>query len=96
VKKKQVHKSKKPQTLATPCVYSDLENLDNPMDNKESGVTMEAIGKKPVKKTKEGMKKKNKETVSQLQDKIRAIRKEVPKLEVGLRVQLISFDNDVR
>jgi len=66
VKKKQAHKSKKPQTLATPHVYSDLENLDNPMDDEESGVTMEAIGKKPVKKTKEGVKKKNKETVSQL------------------------------
>ena len=66
MKKKQAHKSKNPQTLATPRVYSDSENLDNPMDDEESGVTMEAIVKKPVKKTKEGVKKKNKETVSQL------------------------------
>jgi len=66
------------------------------MDDEESGVNMEAIGKKPVKRTKGGAKTKNKVTMPQLQDEIRASRKEVPKSEVGLRVQLISSDNDVR
>jgi len=65
------------------------------MDDEESSVNMEAIGKKPVKRTKGGAKMKNKVTMPQLQDEIRASRKEVPKSEVGLRVQLISSDNDV-
>jgi len=66
------------------------------MDDEESGVNMEAIGEKPVKRIKGGAKTKNKVTMPQLQDEIRASRKEVPKSEVGLRVQLISSDNDVR
>lgn len=66
-----------------------------PVDDDESGVNMEAKGQKPVKKTKAGAKKKNKVT-TQLRDRIRAIRKEVPKSEVGPRVQRISFDNNVR
>jgi len=54
------------QTLATPHVYGDSENLDSPMDDEESRVNMEAIGKKPVKRTKGGAKTKNKVTMPQL------------------------------
>ena len=56
-------------------------------------VNMEAAEPEPVKKTKTMKKKqtkaglKGKKKVTVLQDKIRAIRKEVPNPEAGLRVQ---------
>lgn len=61
---------------------------------------MEVIERKPTTKTKAlpglGEKGKKKKVGVTLRDEIRANRKEMPKSEIGPRVWLMTFDNDVR
>jgi hypothetical protein len=97
-----VYKSKELQTLAISSVNigSESEDLDNdqpggykdlnsPMDDEQPKINMEVIVEKPVPKTKTkgGTKGKKKVTMPKLRDEIRAIRKEAPNPETGLRVQ---------
>jgi len=59
---------------------------------------MEVMEPTPVKKTKTkaGAKGGKKVATLKLRENIRAIRKEVPNLEIGLTVGDPSFDDDVR
>jgi len=100
-----VSKSKDPQTLATPRVYSDSEDLDHdndqsnghglgdldsPIDDEEPDVDMEVIGQKLTKALPGlGVKGKKKKVNVSLRDEIRASRKEMPKSEIGPRVWLM-------